>query len=254
MNGHLLPPNFRDLGGTAGAGGKRVKPCRLLRAGELTRMSPEGLRLLTQEYCLQTIVDLRGASELSQSPDPVPANVRFVNLDLMKNTPASTSSMEDLLRIPDTSVVDVHMEAVYRAMMMDPLARQYLRTFLDILLAQEEGATLFHCFAGKDRTGVAAAVILTILGASREDILADYLVTNELRKPHNKAILDTFAAQGATAQQLALVETTLQVKETYLRAGMDAATALYGSFEGFIAQGLGVTQEEERRFGELYLM
>ena len=253
MSELLLPPNFRDLGGMPAAG-RRVQGCRLLRAGELINLSSEGWRLLKEQYHLRTIVDFRGERELAEAPDPVPEGIRYVHLDLMQNTPASSSSLEDLLRIPDVEVVDAHMEAVYRSMTADPLAQRYLRAFIDILLAQEEGATLFHCFAGKDRTGVAAAVILTILGVSREDIFADYLLTNELRKPHNRPILDVFAAKGATSTQLALVEATLLVKERYLRAAMEAAAERLGSFEGFIVKGLDVTDEERRKLRELYLV
>ena len=66
---------------------------------------------------------------------------------------------------------------------------------LQLLLNTEEGSTLLHCFAGKDRTGISAAVILTILGASKDDIAADYLKTNQLRKKENEELLGQLRAR-----------------------------------------------------------
>jgi len=250
----LLPPNFRDLGGMKGADGRTVRPRRLLRAGELVNLPPEGQKLLRERYGLRTIVDFRGKREIAHSPDTVPEGVRYVNLDLAENLPPSAvTGLEEILNVPDVEIIHAMMESVYRDIVKDPVACTRLRVFLDILLGQEEGAVLFHCYAGKDRTGLAAAVILTLLGVSEEDILADYYRTNELRKPHNQPIIDMFARQGATETQLAIVAAALQVEKRYLLGSFDSAREAYGSFMGFLRQGLGVTEQEQARLRELYL-
>lgn len=252
MIDYPMPPNFRDLGGLTGIDGRRVKCCRLLRSGELAGLPQETLAYLTQTYHLRLIVDLRGDHERMKSPDPVPKGAAYIILDLLQNTPANSANMGDLLSIPDVAIVDSCMLDVYRMMMTDPVSCRYLKEFFNILLNQEEGAILFHCFAGKDRTGVVAALALSALGVSREEIVADYLLTNELKKSYNEAIIIMAAAKGATENQLAFIEATLNARTEYLLAALDEFTP-EGSLDRFMTETLEITEKDKKRLQYLYL-
>lgn len=252
MMNFLMPPNFRDLGGLKCTDGRRVKCCRLLRSGTLAGLPQETIKHLTQTYQLMTIVDLRGDQERMKSPDPVLKDVAYIVLDLLKNIPAYYINLEDLLSIPDVAMVDNYMLDVYRMMMTDPLSCRYFKKFFNVLMQQEEGSLLFHCFAGKDRTGVAAALTLSVLGISREEIIADYLLTNQLNKSKNESIIEIAAAKGATKHQLAFIEATLGAHVEYLLAALDTIT-YEGSINRFMTDTLGITEGNKKKLQCLYL-
>lgn len=250
---NFRPVNFRDLGGLTGLEGRSIVPCRLLRSGELVRLSKADKDILTKKYQLRTIVDLRGERELRESPDDEITGTVYHNLDVIKAIHDAGADMGSFETIPDISTVDFHMRSLYEQMIQNAEAVNKYRKLIDLLLLQKEGALLFHCFAGKDRTGLAAAIILTILGVTKEDIFLDYLKTNEQRKEENTILLEELKEKGYSAEKCKIAETALTVKAEYLEAVYLATEKQYGSFSGFISKALKVTKEEEQELINMYL-
>ena len=122
-----------------------------------------------------------------------------------------------------------------------------------LLLNTAEGSTLIHCFAGKDRTGISAAVILTILGVSKEDIVSDYLETNRLREKENAELLGQLRAAKVPEPMLEAVHEALCVRREYLETSYEAAEQKYGSFEQYILEGVGFGQEKWVQLQDMYL-
>lgn len=245
--------NFRDLGGITGMDGRQVLPCRLLRSGEPVHVSAQDAESLLRDYHLKCIIDLRGSQEAARTPVDTFPGVSYHLLDVMQNAAGRTSSKESLEQLTSPAAVHQAMKDINRLIVTDAHACACYRQFIALLAQQREGATLFHCFAGKDRTGLAAAIILTILGVSRADILADYLRTNTLRAPANAKMLDALRAAGKTQEELEAFSVAMTVHADFLNEAYCAAEETYGSFEAYIAHGLGVSPETAAQLRTMYL-
>ena len=252
--------NFRDLGGLETVDGRKVAPKRLLRCGDMSELTPGTIGALQKEYQVANVIDLRTEKERRKAPDcEVPGAVSYVldffpGEELMGRKTMATGSKEQLTQMKDAGLLHAYMKELYADFITNPTARDAMRSFLQILLDTEKGATVFHCFAGKDRTGISAAVILNILGVPKDTIMEDYLMTNQMRAAANQVILDGLRQKDAPEETLKSVETALRVHEDYLRTSFETAETVYGSFEKFIEQGLDIDAEKQKRLQELYLL
>ncbi len=126
-------------------------------------------------------------------------------------------------------------------------ARSAYHTLLGRIGAEGAGPTLYHCTAGKDRTGWASAVILTLLGVPRETVMADYLASNDYLRAKNEA---TMAMLGALPTPIARenLEPVLTVRAAYIEAAFAEVDARYGSFDRYVREGLGLDDAAVERF------
>ena len=244
--------NFRDLGGIITCEGKTIKANRILRSGELVNLADEDKMKLAEYFKLKSIVDFRSTAEISERPDDCLVGSGYHHIDIMKDVEhnASKSFFEDNKHAHP----DVLMNGVYKMIILNDTANEGYRNFIDILLKQKDGATIFHCFAGKDRTGIGAAIILTILGVNKEDIIEDYLKTNILRKDANDKLLEEKRKQGASEQELEYFNLFMSVKADYLETAFAVAENTYGSFLDYIINGIGVSEKEIKVLQEMYLI
>lgn len=251
--------NFRDLGGICTVDGRKVLPKRLLRCGDLSTLTEDTMNTLQNEYHVSNIVDLRTEKERAKASDRgIPGAVYhvldfFPGEDLMGRGQQATGSREQLLQMQDEDFLHDYMKKLYAEFITTRSARDAIRQFLQILLETEQGATLFHCSAGKDRTGISTAVILTILGVPKETILEDYLKTNRMRANANQMIIDELKGKSVPEGVLKVVEAALSVKKEYLETSYAVAEKEYGSFENYILEGLGISESEQSLLRKLYL-
>lgn len=162
------PQNFRDLGGFLNREGKMVAWNRLYRADSLAALSEKDAAALLARN-IRTIVDLRGNAEQQAMPDRVPEGVMYIACPLMReefsaSALAAQDSFAQSLKTGYLRMIQENMDLVAKA----------VRAVMDGL---DRGAVVFHCTAGKDRTGVLGAIFLLLLGVSEEDIIADYQVS-----------------------------------------------------------------------------
>lgn len=247
--------NFRDLGGIKADNGKGgIAPKRLLRSGELFELTDHDKRVLREEYNLKYIIDLRAPDELEKRPDTMIEGTEFHHVDLFKNIRKSVTN-QDTIKHEDHNVSTAikHMHKTYKDLICDKGAAEGFRYILDILLEMKEGSAIFHCFAGKDRTGLVAAIILTILGVSREDIFKDYLLTNEQRFSANEKLFSSMSGE-AFARDRGVFDVLMTVNKSYLEYAYDTAGELYGSFERFVFERIGVNEGEKQKLRALYLV
>lgn len=244
--------NFRDMGGMRSADGRHIKSRRLLRSGEVVDIGRQDTDQLLGWYNLKLVVDFRGIRERTKRPDDQISGVRFCNIDIMKDLKqaASIEGMKD--EAAKTGAIE-GMEAVYRNIILDPSAQMGYRQFIRLLAEQETGSVLFHCFAGKDRTGIGAAIILSILDVSKDDIFADYLKTNELRKDANQKLLDAAREDGYTEWQLEGLNALLSVREEYLEGAYRTIYEHFGTVGSYIEDGLGLDSEVREKLRMNYL-
>lgn len=247
------PVNFRDLGGLATSDGCTIQPYRLLRCGEVCGLSAQERDELTDTYMLAHIVDFRGESERGESPDDRIDGVEYTSIDIMQSMRKNAPSMSNFLKIENMEEVHGFMEKVYIAMIQDESSLEGYRLFLDILLRSEQRAVLFHCAAGKDRTGVGAAIVLSLLGVCKETVIKDYILTNELRAAANTTLLEKMAADGKSDAEIETMGTMMRVDQRYIETVYHIAEYECGSMTGYLQRHMGVTDKEIKRLKQLYL-
>ena len=245
--------NFRELGGYTGCGGRHVKYGAFYRSPALANIKTPADRARFEALGVRTVFDFRSEKERTLAPDP--------DFPGVVNIPASAMLAED------GSEVDFDLEKLLRSedgirMLTEGVHESYARmpfgnpAYRALFGAIRAGQTpiLFHCTAGKDRTGVAAMLILLALGASDETICADFVQTNVCRKAEIDALLAGHAEEIAADPSKRMRFCT--------QAGVDPGAAPYvlqvireacGSAEEYLAREYGLTPARRMRLRRMYL-
>jgi protein-tyrosine phosphatase len=230
--------NFRDIGGYRTADGRRVKWGMIYRSADLSKLTRPDLETVGG-LGIQTVFDLRSTSERRSAPDAFTGRNPTVSLDYGTNAQAIVAALRSN---PTPAAMRSALATTYPELltMLQPEYRQ----LFDALLAGQ-GASLYHCTAGKDRTGMATALILSALGVPRETIYADYLMSNRYYHPAANA-----TPMGGMPPELSAV--LMGVDESYLHAAFDAIEKQYGSVNGYLDRALGVDAAQIKRLRALY--
>ena len=194
---------------------------------------------------IRSVYDLRTAAEQAAQPNALPDGVEHVSLDILADSTNPAPAL--LLKVMgDPKAAEEALgggkalslfEGSYREIIDLPSARAGYKQFFEQIATPEHQPSLFHCTTGKDRTGWAAASLLLLLGVSKEDVYADYLLTNEQLAPMTKPVSAHFASIGGDPAVLAPV---LGVQKEYLDAAIDEMTSKYGTIDGYFTDGLGL--------------
>ena len=202
-------PNLRDLGGWDSVAGGRVRQGLLYRSTGLARLVDSDVPGVAA-LGLRAVYDLRTEAERSAEPDRVPAGADYTVVDVMADSPGATpAQLFAVLSDPRAAAAMLEgskgiamFEQAYREIVSLPSALSgFGRLFADIAEERNQPA-LFHCTTGKDRTGWAAASMLMLLGVSDEDVMREYLLTNEQLLPSFQPIFDGFASKGGDPELL----------------------------------------------------
>ncbi|GAA3370716.1 tyrosine-protein phosphatase [Streptomyces sannanensis] len=240
--------NVRDLGGTALPRGRSVRPGLVFRSGRLDRLDPAADPAFAA-LGLRTIIDLRTAPERSEHPDRIPDGVRLIVADVLADT-VTSGAMSAAARLKqvlaDPAVTEQRLgggkaqelfKETYRSFVTSDSAQSAYRVLLTELAEPDAGPLLVHCTAGKDRTGWAVAVLLTLLGADKKTIEREYLIVNAAVRQAFAPLVEGFIAQGGDPETALAV---IGVVPEYLAAGLAEVDTRYGSMEKYVREGLGV--------------
>ena len=232
-------PNFRDFGGYLTYDGRYMPRRRLFRSDVLAGLTPEDFGLVAR-LGIRLVCDLRGAMERQREPTPWPAGQapEVLHMDVNADLRSGESCILDMLRESTTeAAAEAAMLQTYREI---ALALQPQLGGLFKRLANGDGAPLIiHCTAGKDRTGVLAAVIQMALGAPREHVIDDYLLTGRYRDPAQLELTIAellFVLLGREPSR-AVVSALASVRESYLEAALKVIEQENGSLAGYLAAG-----------------
>lgn len=259
--------NTRDLGDFETVDGKKIKPGRLIRSGQLFQATAEDIKKLVKEHHLKTIVDFRTETERRGRPDPVIDGVDYiVNPILREETMGITREKEnekkdglaEMMKFISAADFDVvrYMEGIYGSIVSDAYSMGQYKKFFEILLNQEDGATLWHCSAGKDRVGVGTALLLTALGVPRDVILKDYVKVNDYVKEKNDREIAFLLRNADDAQKARLresIEGMFTVREEYMLSVFDKLEELYGSVENCLETVIGLDAAKMTKLKDMYL-
>lgn len=234
--------NFRDYGGWPTREGSRVKTGLLWRSGQHIGASPADLAAV-KALNIKTVVDLRGSSERERNPCPRPEGFEGEVFFYDGETSSSPPHMDVDENTTTEQFARQRMLGVYTRMPRNQaMIAMFSRYFF--LLAERDGASLVHCFAGKDRTGIAAMLMLHLLGVSRADQMTEFLRTNEaptLQVLASQSVPGIEARLGRKLDDRA-TRALLEVHEDYLLTFWEEVEKDHGTLDTFIERALGVDE------------
>jgi len=229
--------NFRDLGGYATKDGKQVKWGKIYRSADISKLTDEDLNVLSALH-IKIDCDLRGDKEVEVAPDKIPSETERISLPAgSENVGAGISSYVKYMK--NEASADSMITAMYSK--TDHLQKKYKPMFDHLLSLGTDEALLFHCSAGKDRTGIGAALILYSLGVNEDVIYQDYEATNLYRKASNEQYIKALSTQGVSEKG---ARRLMAADRKYLKATFDSLKRQYGSVEYFLQLEIGLTTEK----------
>jgi len=249
--------NLRDLGGYTTSDGKTVATGLVYRSNQLSGIPEEDMEKLA-ELNLKVDYDLRTAEERNARPDELPPGVKNVWLDVLADSPqAGPAMLEKLMTDPKAAneelgggKVEEGFQQSYREFVSLPSAKAEFRKLFVGLGDADRLPALFHCTTGKDRTGWAAAALLTLLGVPKDQVMEDYLRSNDYILPAYQHAIDPFVAAGGDPE---IPSAILGVKAEYLEAAFDEMETKYGTIESYFSEALGIDAAEQQALRDLYL-
>ncbi len=254
--------NARDLGGITTPHGT-ICYGRLIRSDKLNRLTAQDVQLL-QSIPLTRVIDLRTESAFTTDPDILWEGVQYQLITIINKTTfgityegTTGKQIADMLhdgmkRMREKGeVVEGHVKQLYRKLVQEQYSRNAFGTFIKTLArTPQTGATLWHCSVGKDRCGTCTALLLYCLGASKEQILQDYMLTNVQTANSTQSVIER-VQQYLSKEDMNLMQDMLTVQESYLDAFYQEMEPL-GGVDGFIS-ACGVTNEDIQSLRNNYL-
>ena len=262
--------NARDLGGMKTKDGLTIMPGRLIRSDNLSDLTTEGEEVLLKEYKLARIVDLRTENELMEQAPRKIEGADWIHLPLLKGDSAKRSNAQaevneseeselTLAQIFKISIAQMNYDVpsaitnMYKSLLDSDYSRGQVKRFFELLLENQEGSTLWHCTAGKDRTGFLTVLILELFGVDRKIIEEDFLLSGENLKPQTEGILAEIKKETEDPVLLGQVRILNSVLPEYTETvfnGIDER----GGIEKYLTEQVGLTLSELHNLKDLYLM
>ena len=244
--------NFRDLGGYPASDGRSVRWGVLYRSDALHRLTDSDRRYLSSLH-LDRVIDFRANYEKDREPDRLPDDLkqRLVEIPILDNSTGHfQNSGERFVRILKT--VDASMSMIDTNVELATRFTPEMRQFIEVVFSADGRPNLFHCAAGKDRTGFAAAILLRLLDVPQEVVMQDYLLTNQyfLRRYAGSLNVMRLLRGRRFAES---VRAFMIAQPAYLSAAFRAIDETHGSFENYVCDGLGLTKLDVARLQSLYL-
>ncbi|MGC4037627.1 MAG: tyrosine-protein phosphatase [Chitinophagaceae bacterium] len=237
--------NFRDIGGYTTKDGKHVKWGKIYRSAALNKLTDADLDKL-QTLSITYVADFRGPYEVKVAPDKIPAGATRVSLPAGSENIGDSNYMKNMIKqmANDSSLVNFYRITI-------PFKDRYKPVFDELLTMNKDSALLFHCTAGKDRTGIGAALILYALGVDEKTIMDDYLATNYYRTAENEKAINAMVKGYGMSESTA--KNMMAAKESYLQATFTSIKSQYGSIDNYLEHEMGLDKKKIKKLREMYL-
>ena len=233
--------NYRELGnGMKNREGKRIKAHMIYRSGHLDLISEDDLKVLIGRG-INHVYDLRSPNERRQISL---CDIEVFSFDIGKSDTSLKFDRDSLTKIAPNAYQ--FMKTIYQdylpfSQAMKPLFQQIIR---------EREPFLFHCAQGKDRTGVVAAILLSILGFSEEDIFADFMIIDQRVVAHAE---ENQRRNGFDEKTITDLRYMNGINPDYMRAYIETINRKFGSLQSYVTQELGITKDQIAAFKHRYL-
>jgi protein-tyrosine phosphatase len=231
-------PNFRDLGGYSSSNGKQTVWGKVFRTQSLSLLNDNDVEKM-REMGIKTIIDFRDNDEVKKEPSRLPKGVNVVRLPITVGNNTSDSMQQMMWSLPFDSLQGARFMEDANRQFVTEFTAQY-KAFFDILLREENYPLVFHCTAGKDRTGFAAAMLLSALDVDWNTVMEDYLLTNKYLKP--QPFMSQISEQASSVLRL-----MRGVQPSWLNAARDEIIQHYGSIGNYLEKELQIGKTEKEK-------
>ncbi len=253
--------NDRELGGYQTTDGRTIKAGKLLRTAHLHALSDEDMDVLQNTYHVGTVIDFRSHPEVDAKPDIMIPGTHYVHINLF---PEEFNANEDGVQVMHADdefemayqmiTKPFELSTFYLSIMGRTEGKEGYRRFFDELLkTDEDKAILFHCTAGKDRTGMAAAYLMAVLGVDRKTITEDYMLTNEFCQEKIEFMVQKLKERDDDPMLEVYMRSMMGVRPEIINSLFDFCEKYYGSIANYVKTYIGVTDEEIAQLKEKFL-
>lgn len=238
--------NVRDMGGFTTADGRTTVWGKAFRGDGLSKLTTDDDRALA-DADVTTVVSFLGDSEIAKSgPDRLPDSATLVHIPVLdENTQALATALEGALADGDPAQMQELLgdgkasklgdEGFLHQLQNPDTMAGYGRTLA--LLADSDGALLYHCSSGKDRTGMMSALLLGVLGVPDDAIVRDFVASNDYNRVHNE---QTYAYLSGKGIDIDLVRPLMEQRHSEIEPVLDAVRDTYGGWDDFAHDVLGL--------------
>jgi len=219
-------PNFRDLGGIRTEDERMIKRGLLYRSGDLAHLSASDIETM-EKIGVRMIIDFRSDREIIKYPTP-----KIETVAVQKRIPIPDSAREEAERLfaeRDTAGLAIVLIRDYKRMIHDHT--DDYREFFHVLATTDQLPLVYHCAAGKDRTGLATYLLLRALGVSDREAREDYLLSNLYLKNLAEKVISKITAKGNNGEML---RPMMEVRSAYLDSALEYISDKYGSLDIFL--------------------
>lgn len=248
--------NPRDLGGYVGSNGRKIKFHRLLRTGNISKITTKDEQFLLN-YGLTKIIDLRSPAECKKNPDKELPHVEHYEFPLSAEDNSAGRGLdmtEEFARYRKDQYAGFYrMCKRYRDHVTTISAHQNLHHILELIATTDSGAILYHCSEGKDRTGLVTIILLSILGVSPEVIRQDYLYSNYMLNSYRQVRDQRFKEEGENAKFRANMRVLGSVANAFLDTSLITIDEEYGGLDKYIVNQLEISKQMQADIREKYL-
>lgn len=258
--------NARDLGGIQGAGGRLIRPHRLLRTAHLHDASDADLKRLREEYNLCRIFDFRSLGEFNAVPDREIEGVQHhllptIDMRAEQDTgkPIPDEAFLELDRhivnysfYPEVQVMAANM---YPSLIRSEFSQLQYAAFLRLIIeAPEDGGILWHCAQGKDRTGWGAAFLMFALGVEPETVIADFDLSNEAYRPIVNKLNADVLARGGGEKEMAVIQAFMGVSTANFISTLQLIDREFGGMTAYLHDILCLTHDDIQLLRKRFLL
>ncbi len=237
--------NFRDLGGYPAVNGKTVKWGHIYRSADVGKLTDADLKTLENRH-IAIVCDFRGPSEVQQSPDRLPVGTTRIELPVGSENTDTRALFAAMQKVTNR---DSLMAAGYTK--IDHFKAKYKPMFDQLLVLDDTKALMFYCTAGKDRTGIGAALILNALGVDKAAILKDYAAIDVYWQPAREKMMQQMKQMGVSEETL---KPMLAANPVYLEKTFETLNQKYGSMDKFTTTEMELTPEKLATLRAKYLI
>lgn len=246
--------NFRDLGGIILTNGRVIKDGMIFRSGELFGLT-DGDKAALDKLGINYIFDLRGYDEVEYKPDYVPHNAVYCNIPAAKTRKSMVVKQDKVVKMIPTWLPSGVSKCAFR-MRFKHLYRKFPfnnEAYAEMFRVMDEGGKfLFHCTAGKDRTGVASMLILLALGADLETVKNDYMLSNFYRVESNKEFVKQYENYKHFNKYRKIFAVTGSVETRYFDSAYNKIIRKYKTVKRFLAEEYNVDEERVAKWLQTY--
>jgi len=243
--------NFRDFGGYPTASGKTVRWRQLYRSAKLSGLTGMGIETF-ESLGIRMVIDLRRQEEIDKAPDLLPQGVDWQKITLKESTIGDV--LAQALLDGDTSGLEFDKLVQSYADFYTSNVEKY-GELLPLVMSSGNRPIDIHCAGGAGRTGFTVALIQLVLGVPEVGVMDDYLLTNEVIASDLQEAVEYFletirtnTGQEPTEEDRENLTNFVTMHSEYLQAALDRVVEEYGSFDNFIRDGIGITDEQRNAF------